>query len=470
MATKIPTEILIKILNNFQSTRDLHSSLLVNRIWCKVAIPMLWELTLCQEFLWWKKALCIRTYISCMDTQARTLLIENGFDLSSSPPQAIFDYPSFTHKIIIDNLFYFISIYSPQISPPQINHNNYNNEIAMIKSRILFREICRLIINHCSFLDYFKLAVLDDFNSFPRNNSYLIDSILVLTGAPKVFRKLKSFTSMIGDHKSIYPLYESLSLICKNILKMDLNLFSNSQAQLLAKLISAQKRLENLSIVTSDLHNLPDSIFWAIISQRVTLKSLRLYLNFCHFKGKASPFGQFISLQELYIKGWYGSNCLLLASSFTQLSTFHYFQSSHRYPHEFIIKILETANMNLKDICLNLYSTITFDIFSAILNYCTNITELTLHSLSPELVIAIFNNNFNELRRLSFDCGWNWLIADELLLQMAKNIPESLETIEISRCDFISDNIRNFYKGWCCKGRGNKKIIVKSRSGVIEFI
>src|SRR5688572_24804301 len=102
MATKIPTEILIKILNNLQSssrsTQDLHSSLLVNRIWCKVTIPILWELPLGQEcFLdvednnLTNNTLCIRTYISCMNTQARTLLVQNGFDLSSSPPQATFD-------------------------------------------------------------------------------------------------------------------------------------------------------------------------------------------------------------------------------------------------------------------------------------------------------------------------------------------------------------------------------------------
>ena len=89
MATKISTELLIMILNNVQSTQDLHSSLLVNRIWCKVTIPILWELPLGQECFTdikklRKKALCIRTYISCMDTQARTLLIQNGYDLSSS--------------------------------------------------------------------------------------------------------------------------------------------------------------------------------------------------------------------------------------------------------------------------------------------------------------------------------------------------------------------------------------------------
>ncbi|CAG8580552.1 4252_t:CDS:1, partial [Diversispora eburnea] len=72
MATKIPTEILIKILNNVQSfgsTKDLYSSLLVNRNWCKITIPILWELPLGQECHaddkeLRKKALCIRTYIS----------------------------------------------------------------------------------------------------------------------------------------------------------------------------------------------------------------------------------------------------------------------------------------------------------------------------------------------------------------------------------------------------------------------
>ena len=60
-------------------------------------LPIPWELNLSQEYKLRKNALCIRTYISCMDTQARNLLTRNGFDLSSSPPntKATFDYPSF---------------------------------------------------------------------------------------------------------------------------------------------------------------------------------------------------------------------------------------------------------------------------------------------------------------------------------------------------------------------------------------
>ncbi|CAG8638787.1 617_t:CDS:2, partial [Diversispora eburnea] len=51
--------------------------------------------------------------------------------------------------------------------------------------------------------------------------------------------------------------------------------------------------------------------------------------------------------------------------------------------------------------------------------------------------------------------------ANELLSQMAENVPKSLETIEI-RMDydnpwiFSADSLRKFFEGWC-KGRGGNK-------------
>ncbi|CAG8498161.1 10675_t:CDS:1 [Diversispora eburnea] len=465
MANRISTELLIMILKNVQSshsTQDLYSSLFVNRIWCKVTIPILWELPFGQETVFYeKKALCIRTYLSCMDTQARNILIQNGLDLSSSPPQTTFDYPSFTHKFIINNLVYFISIYSRKI----IRSYPVDNE------GILFREIFKLINKRCKFMISFKITgVPIKFSQELLNYSDLIGSILKLPSASKVFKKLKSFTSKIIYNEQIRPLYESLALICDNILNMDLLLNSYSQVKLVAKLISVQKRLENLSINYSQDCN---SLLWAIIGQKETLKRLRLYsVNFCQFERKSSPIGQFISLQELSIckcSGLRNSNCLFLASSFTHLNSFHYTHSFYvktAYPQEFIIKILEAANTNLKNIYLDLYSAITLEIFSTILNYCTRITELSLYYLSSEQVIAIFNNNINELRRFSFDCGKGFDV-NELLCQMAKNVPESLETIEFRMYHawiFNANSLRKFFEGWCCKGRGRNKMIIVKRT------
>ncbi|CAG8506248.1 8783_t:CDS:1 [Diversispora eburnea] len=470
MATKIPTEILIKILNyvkSSRSTQDLYSSLLVNRIWCKVTIPILWELPLGLD-LWMdynkrkKKALCIRTYISCMDTQARNLLIQNGFDLSSSPSQATFDYPSFAHKLIINN----VSVYSLQIIAPDHNNNNYDE---ITRSRILFHEICKLIINRCTFLNHFELVRIP----FESYHDDLISSIFDLPGAPKVFEKLESFT--LRSYPILFrSLFESLTLICDHILIMDLYLDLESQVIILAKLISVQKQLENLSIEVGKYLDLDcNSLFWAIISQKETLKSLRLILvNFNRVEEKnLLPIGQFISLQELSIidcSGFHKSNCLFLASSLTQLSRFKFLHSlseAQEYPQEFIIKILETANTNLKNICLILHSVIIFDAFSAILNYCTKINELSLQNLIPEQVIEIFNNNFNDLRRFSFNCG-KIFDADELLCQMAENVPKSLETIVFMMMYkdpwiFSANSLRKFFEGWCCKGGGgNNKLIV----------
>ncbi|CAG8475026.1 995_t:CDS:1 [Diversispora eburnea] len=455
MATKIPTEILIKILNNCQSTRDLYSSLLVNRIWCKVTIPILWELPLGQE-CWGddktlrKKALCIRTYISCMDTHARTLLIQNEFDLSSSSHQATFDYPSFAHKFIIGNLVNFISIYLQQIVSS--DQDNYKNTIT--KPRILFLEIFKLIINRCKFVNSFEMTGVHIKNHFHYID--LIGSILELPGAPKVFEKLETFVSATIHDERMRPLYESLTLICDNILNMNLSFDLPFQEQFFAKFISVQKRLENLSI-DANYYQDCNSLLLAIVNHKETLKSLHLKsVNFFHFEGKS--FGQIISLQELYIENCYRlqkSDSLFFASSFTQLSSF-YFHTFQEYPQEFIIKIFETANTKLRKIYLNSYTT---DIFLAILNYCTNIIRLTLHNKRSGHVIPRFNNNFSELRRFSFESGVG-INANELLCQMA--LPESLEIIKIRMGIFNADSLRKFFEGWCCKGEGrNKKFIVK---------
>ncbi|RHZ69636.1 hypothetical protein Glove_281g40 [Diversispora epigaea] len=113
------------------------------------------------------------------------------------------------------------------------------------------------------------------------------------------------------------------------------------------------------------------------------------------------------------------SDCLFLALSFTQLSSFHYIHSRrHRVISDF---------------------------------------KLLLYDLSNEHVIAIFNNNFNELR---FSFGYDKRFdANELLCKIAENIPESLETI-VRRMGIFSadsDSLRKVFEEWCFKGGGNKK-------------
>ncbi|CAG8585987.1 7941_t:CDS:2 [Diversispora eburnea] len=91
---------------------------------------------------------------------------------------------------------------------------------------------------------------------------------------------------------------------------------------------------------------------------------------------------------------------------------------------------------------------------------------------SPKQVKSTFDN-FDELRIFSFNCG-KGLDVDKLLCQMGKNIPESLETIEIRidydfQWNFSADSLRKFFEGWSLKRGGDKKVIVNNTEHSLLF-
>lgn len=149
MTTKIHTEILTKILMNSirpHSAMELHSLLLVN--WYCVSYC---TSTLGNTFksFWFnkrseeKKHYVFELFLSCMDAQAWTKLIQNRFDLFLKPHWATFDYQSFACKLFYNNLSQLTSIYLQSLS---FDHDEYNFTIA---ENVLFLEIYKLLINHC---------------------------------------------------------------------------------------------------------------------------------------------------------------------------------------------------------------------------------------------------------------------------------------------------------------------------------
>ncbi|RHZ79100.1 hypothetical protein Glove_151g147 [Diversispora epigaea] len=201
----VPPQYIGVYIENSMLRFCLYSSLLVNRIWCEVNMPILWELSFGQEHyqddMKLRKRACIRTYISCTDT----LFTQNGYDLSFPSPQATFDYPS-------SLINYFISIYLQQT----IGSDQDNNE-----SIILFHEIYKLIINRCSFLDYFiSVGVTENFS--------------------------KNFCNY-RDSELIRPLYESLALICDNILIVDSYLYSVPQINYWQNLLGKSLPIEQFT-------------------------------------------------------------------------------------------------------------------------------------------------------------------------------------------------------------------------------
>ncbi|KAF0508331.1 f-box domain-containing protein [Gigaspora margarita] len=100
----LPNECLFEILNNFKSYnnvdyRSLFSCLLVNRQWCRSAIPILWSKIEISN-----NGKLIRICLSELNTEEKALLIPFRIFLPNNP-KPLFEYLAYTTDLIIDTTY-----------------------------------------------------------------------------------------------------------------------------------------------------------------------------------------------------------------------------------------------------------------------------------------------------------------------------------------------------------------------------
>src|ERR1051325_4195029 len=77
----------------------LRSCLLVNRLWCKVAVRILWR------SVWNYCTMNFRTLIACLPNESKEILLENGIVISTPTPKPpIFNYASFCKVLSIKQI------------------------------------------------------------------------------------------------------------------------------------------------------------------------------------------------------------------------------------------------------------------------------------------------------------------------------------------------------------------------------
>src|SRR5687768_13519640 len=85
MTCQLPSDCLGEIFEHLEDKTDLHSCLLVSRLWCEVSIPIFW--TSIQNY---------NTLITCLPSESKEILYQNEIITSTSiskPP--LFNYTAF---------------------------------------------------------------------------------------------------------------------------------------------------------------------------------------------------------------------------------------------------------------------------------------------------------------------------------------------------------------------------------------
>jgi hypothetical protein len=143
-------ELTVEIIQHFRyDFSTLYSCILVNRLWCYLAIPLLWENPFSIPT---KNYNCIKIYLYYLNEDSKAKFNEYGIDdeLSTSN-NTLFNYPSFIKYLSIHNVCYSIEKW--------VENNNYNYNNCKELKKLVFRSLFKVFIENEGNLHSFKVLI-----------------------------------------------------------------------------------------------------------------------------------------------------------------------------------------------------------------------------------------------------------------------------------------------------------------------
>ncbi|CAJ0745707.1 8377_t:CDS:2 [Entrophospora sp. SA101] len=323
MNSELPVECLREIIEILQDDmKSLHSCLFVNKLWCHIAVEILWKDTwkFCRHYCKNnKESSILSTLISCFSNDSKNYLISSGIIIKKPTNRSpLFDYARYCRNL------------------PSY-HINY-----MDMKKLLKQEIYKMFISKCSTFKYLHLRESDILIPwFPGANTSLSNLVELRCEAQlksEIFSELSKFCKSLqkiiidhcnNDNEGLANLIENQSNLkfveCSNWDRFD----SNEKCFKISKAIIKKKdsifefgygggELCLLLNTISQLSNLETLKFWL---NRDSINDIIQELEFAHFKNlkiiylETEPLPLEIlsnlilntnySLRKIYLNYWY---------------------------------------------------------------------------------------------------------------------------------------------------------------------
>ncbi|CAG8630444.1 21346_t:CDS:1 [Gigaspora margarita] len=450
-AISLPPECLREVFE-YLDKGSLYSSLLVNRSWCKVVVPLLWRSpfrTVNGPSL--ETAKVIQTYLTCLCEKSKAYLVSNGVILppSTTKGPAIFDYPSFLRELK------FVELYSAVSDWLATEPNESNNIYDEQQLRVLIAEqLFKLFMNRCPTFEILSLSDLSHEAPMP------LVPLLAGSGADACLTGLKAF-HCVSKHGGKRDIFHVMSQVSETLETMWVGgVEQEMEVKALSVFIRAQKRLKAFKYswdYQTRLQIILIGTLDALKTQVNTLTTLHFeYCNFAHCDS-LEPLAVCENLEIIQF-----IQCIYLAEKmrplakvfFPRLKTLGFycnFLDSARYwidPSD-IAAIVKNSHKSLEHVVLprvGNYEEGSQTLIKA-LRHCINIIDLRLQIRQGETkdFMEFFNNN-NRLEITTFICHGD-LNVEELLTQMTRRWPNTLSTLNIKGQWMITpESLKTFLK------------------------
>ena len=220
------TNEIIQLFRNDYKT--LHSCILVNRLWCRLAIPLLWE----DPFsIPTKNYQFIEIYLHNFNKDDKTKLNEYGINYKI-PSSTLFNYPSFIKCLNLREILVSIENW---VSITSNTKKFYSDSV-----RLIYKSLFKSFIKNKAILRTLKVTDVNYFN----------DSVELILQNPNFIHDIKNLKLTTNQ---FFTFLTVLSSNCNSISTLYLEFNENihdiiSVEKCFLRIINSQKNLEKISL------------------------------------------------------------------------------------------------------------------------------------------------------------------------------------------------------------------------------
>ncbi|RHZ88524.1 hypothetical protein Glove_22g20 [Diversispora epigaea] len=363
-------ECLEEIFEHLKNDRaTLYSCIFVNRLFCRLAIPLLWRRPF--EYPNKYRFRLIRTLISCLDDNQKKLLLEKGLKVPDLP-KPFFDYPKYMKGF---DFFHFSEAIEKWVE---------GNYWTMSPPLIQNMEFIESLIGNMLFSRSNGLHIFKYYRGFGNiiNYQYFAD-IKLYSGFSRSLSKLRTFEFQAFSYRNdnSFSAWSNLFISIANATKSieHLSLFIPAKAHhnqqlrdALSQLIESQTNFSSLVIDESTAKFIHEAL---IIKARF-LKFLRVtWLKKFNLLHQLLSICQNLETLEFSQASNFENSSIDQNHIITQLSLKNLYCGDENPSPYIVSTILKMSNQNLKTLSLR---HVTPEILDTIEQFCPKITHLCL--------------------------------------------------------------------------------------------
>jgi hypothetical protein len=404
---ELTSEIMQYFQNDFST---LHSCIFVNRFWCRLAIPLLWENPFSIDPNN-KNCSLIEMYLHKLNEDDKEKLNEYGINNDIFPSNILFNYPSFIKCFNMNKVYLFISewaknaIFSSIIEQPGNLSTKVSNLVYNLNqsSSFIFMSLIKIFIENKVNLNTFEIEAIDTTKEVMEIDYFRIAFQLILQNPNFIcnVKNLKIHSNGLISKLSFLECFNSISSIYIHYYSVD-----ECDYKDLPKIINSQQNLKKIYFGYSNypLKSLKNSnclnTLKTIIFHGVNLNNLVTDFN--------EVFEQLNVLDSIHILYCYPIDSSIIKQIINLTKPFKLkslFMNENSLSRSDQLKLLlQKSGDYLENIRLegSIINNIKLQLFELVQIYCINIKYIDLYEFDDQNIHSVFDLIKNKQQNLNY--------------------------------------------------------------------